>query len=342
MTDSHHQTEPDTTSTTVDRWFAENTYHANEFADLQHLVALKKAQGVTISLALPALNEEKTIGHIIRTAQQACMEQVPLLDEIVLMDSNSTDRTREIAHELNVPVYIHQDVLPEYGARTGKGEALWKSVHVTSGDLIIWVDTDITNFHPHFIYGLVGALLHREETGFAKGFYRRPLQVGDTHTPGGGGRVTELTARPLLNLFYPALAGIIQPLSGEYGGRREILEQLTFTSGYGVETSLLIDIYEKFGLNAIAQINMEERIHHNQPLHNLSKMAFAITQTVCHRLARRTDVRIPDLNKTLRSVCHHQGQISLQTDQIAEAERPPLSELPEYRRQHHLHPSVPQ
>ncbi|HLF00562.1 MAG TPA: glucosyl-3-phosphoglycerate synthase, partial [Anaerolineales bacterium] len=245
----------------VDKWFAENTFDADEFADIRRLIALKREQGLTISLALPALNEADTVGHVIRTVKRALMDKAPLLDEIVLVDSDSTDRTREIAVRLGVPVHIHQRLLPELGVRLGKGEALWKSLFVTSGDIIAWIDTDIVNIHPRFVYGVIGPLLLNPRIQFVKGFYRRPLRVGDKMQAGGGGRVTELTARPLLNLFYPELSGVIQPLSGEYAGRRAALEQCAFFSGYGVETGLLIDIFEKFGLSAIAQVDLLERIH---------------------------------------------------------------------------------
>src|SRR5581483_4222832 len=227
-------------SVLVDKWFAENTYHAGEFADLDHLLALKRKQNLTVSLALPALNEEETVGHVIQIVRQTLMDRVPLLDEVVLIDSNSTDRTRDIAVDLGVPVHIHQNVLPQFGARTGKGEALWKSLYLTRGDIILWIDTDIVNIHPRFVYGLLGPLILRPDLLFIKGFYRRPLKVDNKLQAGGGGRVTELTARPLLNLFYPELSGVVQPLSGEYGGRRAALEQLPFSSGYGVETGLLI------------------------------------------------------------------------------------------------------
>ncbi|MBI4770475.1 MAG: glycosyltransferase, partial [Chloroflexi bacterium] len=179
----------------VDKWFAENTYDADEFADLGLLLALKRRQNLTISLALPALNEEETVGQVIRTVQKALMEETPLLDEIVLIDSNSTDRTREIARELGVPVYIHQQILAQHGARPGKGEALWKSLYVTRGDLVVWIDTDIVNIHPRFVYGILGPLLLSPRIQFVKGFYRRPLRVGGKVQAGGGGRVTELTAR---------------------------------------------------------------------------------------------------------------------------------------------------
>ncbi|HEY4492815.1 MAG TPA: glucosyl-3-phosphoglycerate synthase, partial [Acidobacteriota bacterium] len=264
----------------VDKWFAENTFHANEFKNLEKLLDLKKEQGLTISVAMPALNEEATVGRVIRTTKRALMDSVPLVDEIVLIDSGSVDRTREIAESCGIPVFTHQLMLPQYEARSGKGEALWKSLYVTKGDLLIWIDTDITNIHPRFIYGLIGVLLHSPRVQFVKGFYRRPLRVGDKIQAGGGGRVTELAARPLLNLFYPELSGILQPLSGEYGGRRSLLERLTFYSGYGVEVGLLIDALEKSGLDAIAQVDLMERVHRNQPLEPLTKMSFAIIQTV--------------------------------------------------------------
>ena len=315
----------------VDKWFAQNTFQADEFADLHHLVELKQQQGVTISLALPALNEEATVGKVIRTVKRALMDSAPLLDEIVLIDSNSTDHTRQIAQKAGIPVYIHQELLQTYGARSGKGEALWKSLFVTRGDIIVWIDTDIVNIHPRFVYGIIGPVLINPEVQFVKGFYRRPLKVGDKLQAGGGGRVTELTARPLINLFYPELSGVIQPLSGEYGGRRAALERCAFSSGYGVETSLLIDIYELFGLSAIAQVDLLERIHHNQTLEALSKMSFAIIQTVMRKLERHYErAFIADVNKTMKLIRYEAGGYYLELEEIAELERPPMIEIPEY------------
>ena len=319
-------------SVLVDQWFAENTFHADEFADLARLVDLKEERGVTISLAVPALNEEETVGSVIRTCQRTLIEQFPLLDEIILMDSNSTDCTREIAIDLGVPVYIHQEVLPQYGPREGKGEALWKSLFVTKGDLIFWVDTDIRNFHPRFVYGLIGPLLQRTQLKFIKGFYRRPLKSGSQLEPGRGGRVTELTARPLLNLFYPSLSGVIQPLAGEYGGHREVLEQMPFSSGYGVEIGLLIDIFEKYKLSSIAQVDLVERIHKNQPLANLSKMSFAIIQTLIHKLEHQNEQELlEDVNRTMKIVRYEPGHYYLDVEEIAELERPAMIDVPEYR-----------
>jgi glucosyl-3-phosphoglycerate synthase len=318
-------------SVLVDKWFAENTFYADEFNDLDHLLALKRSQELAISIALPALNEEATVGNVIRTLKNDLMERVPLVDELILVDSDSSDRTREIAESLGIPVVIHQKTLPAYGSRRGKGEALWKSQYVTCGDILLWIDTDIVNIHPRFIYGLLGPLLINPRIEFVKGFYRRPIKVGDKIQAGGGGRVTELTARPLLNLFYPELSGIVQPLSGEYGGRRSALEQLPFFSGYGVEIGLLIDVFERFGLSAIAQVDLEERIHHNQPLESLSKMSFAIIQAIIQRLERRFGENLlEEVNKTMKLIRYVPGHFFLEVEEIAERDRPPIVQLPEY------------
>lgn len=322
-------------SIVVDRWFAENTYAADEFTDLDGLLRLKRDQGITISLALPALNEEETIGKVIGTIKPALMDRVPLLDEIVLVDSNSSDRTRQVAAGMGIPVHIHQELLPRLGPREGKGEALWKSLLVTHGDMIAWIDTDIVNIHPRFVYGILGPLLLRPGLQMVKGFYHRPLRVGDRMEAGGGGRTTELTARPLLNLFYPELSGVIQPLSGEYAARRQVLESLPFCSGYGVETGLLIDTLERYGLSSIAQVDLLERIHHNQPLEALSKMSFAIIQAVIRRVEQRYGVSVLDeINKSMKLIRYQSGAYFLEVEELVERERPPMVEIEEYRRAH--------
>jgi glucosyl-3-phosphoglycerate synthase len=319
-------------SVLVDKWFAENTFHSGEFSNIKDLMALKEQQGSTISLALPALNEEETVGKVLDTIKQALMIEYPLLDEIVLIDSNYTDRTRQIAKEYSVPVHIHQHLLPELKPRIGKGEALWKSLLVTQGDIIAWIDTDIVNIHPRFVYGIIGPLLLNRNIQLVKGFYRRPLKVGDKVQAGGGGRVTELTARPLLNLFFPELSGIIQPLSGEYAGRREALEKIPFFSGYGVETGLLIDIFEQFGLRALAQVDLKQRIHHNQELEALGKMSFAIIQTVLRRLETRFERSfIDEINRTMKLIKFSKGGYKLEVEEVAERERPPMITIPAYQ-----------
>ncbi len=330
-------------SATVDRWFAENTFSSNEYDDLQRLLALKEQQGVTISVGLPTLNEEATIGEIIAQIQKHLMEEVPLLDELVLIDSGSDDRTREIAASYGIPVYIHQEILPQYGAFTGKGEALWKSLYVLNGDIIAWCDTDIRNFHPRMVYGVLGPLLRERRLVYSKGFYRRPIQYGERISASGGGRVTDLTARPLLNLFYPELSGMLQPLSGEYAGRRSALEEVPFFTGYGVETGLLIDLLERYGLNALAQVDLLERIHRNQELVPLSKMAFAITQVVIQRMEQRQRVSLLEpVNQTMKLITQRpSGDFHLELREIRDHERPPMASIPEYRRLRGLPPEIP-
>jgi nucleotide-binding universal stress UspA family protein len=316
----------------VDKWFAENTFHSREFKDLERLILLKEERGLSISLGLPALNEQETVGSVIQTVKTALMEQVPLLDEVVLIDSGSVDYTREIAADLGIPVYIHQEILPQHGAFHGKGEALWKSLYVLKGDIVAWIDTDIKNIHPRFVYGILGPLLRDRRIQYVKGFYRRPLRQGDKLVAGGGGRVTELTARPLINLFFPELSGLIQPLSGEYAGRRQALEQLPFFTGYGVETGLLIDTLETFGLGAIAQVDLLERIHHNQPLPSLSRMSFAIIQVIIGRLEDRHKIKLlEEINKTMNQIRYEPSRFYLDSTEVIERERPPIIALPEYQ-----------
>lgn len=316
----------------VDKWFAENSFHREEFDDVKKLVDLKEKQGVTISLGLPALNEAETIGKIIRSIKKTLFKQAPLLDEIVLIDSGSTDGTARIARDCGIEVYQHPQILPQYGSYRGKGEALWKSLYVLKGDLIIWIDTDIKNIHPGFVYGLVGPLLNEPEIKYIKGFYRRPIKVGDETYAEGGGRVTELTARPLFNLFFPELSGLIQPLAGEYGGRREVLEQLPFFIGYGVETGLLIDLLSQFGLQAIAQVDLEERIHRNQSLSALSQMAFAIIQVFMQRLEEKNRIRLlEEVNQSMKLIKQRDRTYALEVKDIGDRERPAMITIPEYR-----------
>ena len=327
--------DPSAVAQQVDRWFAENTFHADEYLQLEQLLLAKKSKNLTVSVALPALNEAETIGTVIEQIQEHLMNRMPLIDELVIIDSNSTDETREIARSYGVPVYIHQELLTDYGMRDGKGEALWKSLYVTTGDIVLWCDTDIKNFHPRFIYGLLGPLLQSESIQFVKGFYQRPINDGNEKKKGGG-RVTELTARPLLNMFFPELAGFVQPLAGEYGGRRELLEQLAFTSGYGVETSILIDALEKAGLEQLAQVDLIERVHHNQPLESLSKMSFAVTQAIFQRLEQqhgRTEFKALNrlLNLSMRRIQQEGEQMHLDHEALAEPQRPPMNTIPAYR-----------
>ena len=315
----------------VDKWFAENTFHAHEFADIRKLLALKERHGVTISVALPALNEEKTIGTVIKRVKGALMDRVPLIDQLVVIDSDSEDRTVEIAGELGVPVFRHPEILPETGSYRGKGEALWKSLHVLDGDIVAWIDTDISNIQPRFVYGLLGPLLREPRIQYVKGFYQRPIREGDKLQAEGGGRVTELMARPLINLFFPELSGIIQPLSGEYAGRRALLEQLPFFTGYAVEIGLLIDILEAAGLSAIGQVDLERRIHRNQPLGNLSQMSYVILQGAIRKLEERHRLELlTEVGRGMKLIHTGKENFSLEVREIGDDLRPPIVTVPAY------------
>ncbi|MDQ3128507.1 MAG: glucosyl-3-phosphoglycerate synthase [Chloroflexota bacterium] len=315
----------------VERWFGESNFHHGEFADLRRLVQLKEKQGVTVSLVLPTLNEEETIGPIVRRAMREMMGRVPLLDEILVIDSVSSDRTREIAEAEGARVVQHPDVLTRYGSFTGKGEALWKSVHETSGDIIVWADTDVRNWHPRMVYGTLGPLLHEPRLQYVKGYYQRPIVEGGVLKEGGGGRVTELVARPLINLFYPELSGMIQPLSGEYAGRRALLESIPFFTGYAVEIGHLIDTAERLGIEGLGQVDLERRIHRNQELEGLSRMSFVILQAVMKRLEERRKARLfAELGSTMKLPRSGRGRLSLEVIELADQERPPMIRIPEY------------
>jgi glucosyl-3-phosphoglycerate synthase len=316
----------------VDKWFAENTFDADEFDDIAQLVVAKRAQGLSISLALPALNEAETAGKVIAIVREALVDTHPLLDEIVLIDGGSTDDTMQIAEDAGATVYFGPDVLADMGHYHGKGEVLWKSLYVTKGDIVAWIDTDITNIHPRFVYGILGPLLVAPHVKYVKGFYRRPLRVGDKLQASGGGRVTELVVRPLFNLFFPELSGLLQPLAGEYAGRREVLTRVPFFSSYAVETGLLIDILDQFGLFAIAQVDLKERIHRNQSLRALSKMSFVIIQALLARLDKHEIVRIlGDPSRSMKLVGDEDGRLFLDIEDLTDNERPPMVTVPAYR-----------
>ncbi len=313
-------------------WLRANTYHHSRFADLRRLVEEKERQGLKISVCLPALNEEKTIGKEVVVFKSELMSRCPLIDELAVIDSGSTDRTREVAASFGADVYLSREILPELGQKKGKGENLWKSIYQLRGDVIVYVDADIKNIHARFVYGLVAPLLLRPEVKYVKAFYDRPLALGAGPRLSGGGRVTEILIRPLFSLFFPELAGIIQPLSGEYAARREVLERIPFPIGYGVETSHLIDIYRRWGMSAFAQTDLDQRVHRNQPTRDLGRMSFGILQTFLSRLEGLGLISgLPELNHYLRQFQSREDLYEEIRSEIREEERPPMIEIPAYR-----------
>ncbi len=267
----------------VRKWLQERTYPGSRWEPGQ-LLADKHRQGVTVSVALPALDEEGTVGDIVAALRTSLVERYPLIDELVVMDSGSCDRTAALAAQAGARVVQVDAVLPELGRVPGKGEALWKALHVTTGDLVVYIDADLVSFDPQFVVGLLGPLLTDPDVGYVKGLYDRPLNTTEGLVPSGGGRVTELLARPLLNAFWPELAGFVQPLSGEYAGRRTLLESVPFASGYGVEFGLLVDLAGLAGVAALAQVDLGTRQHGHQSDPALGRMSGQILQTAMARL----------------------------------------------------------
>ncbi len=322
-----------------EQWLSERTYHHSNFWDIRWLVEEKQRQNLKISLCLPTYNEAKTIGKEIVLLKSALYDRYPLLDEIAVIDSGSTDETREIAQSFGADVYLAEEHLPKYGNHRGKGENLWKALYLLKGDIIVYVDSDINNIHPRFVYGLIGPLIKEPEVHYVKAFYDRPLAFSQGIRPTGGGRVTEILVRPLFSLFYPELATIIQPLSGEYAGRRSILEQIAFPVGYGVETAALIDIYEKLGLAGFAQTDLDTRVHRNQETVALGRMAFGILRAFFNRLTREQRAQFRDvLPEMMRQPKVDKGQFQQVEFQIEEFERPPILEIPEYVEKFHPDP----
>ena len=317
------------TNHAVEPWLLKNTFARGEFTDLDRLVDAKERKHQSISLVLPALNEEKTVGKVIDTFKGALMEERPLLDEIILMDSNSEDGTRDIAAARGVPVYVHQQVRPDLGAYAGKGETMWKSLFVARGDILVFVDTDLSNPDPSFVTGLVAPLLLEERLNFVKGFYRRPVRVVNEFVEVGGGRVTELTARPLLNLWNPELGGLFQPLAGTIAARAEILRSLHFLTGYGVEIGHILEYARTYGIDGLAQSELGEIIHRNQPLEALSKMSFQVLEAF---FLLSPGIIAPGavgrMNDMLRQPFLSETGFTLYQARLGQQLRPPVSSAP--------------
>ena len=316
----------------INEWLKTNTYHHAAFRDTADLVEKKQKQGLTISLCIPTLNEAKTIGKEVVIFRSELMQRYPLLDEIAVIDSGSTDKTLEVAANFGADTYLAADILPEVEPKRGKGENLWKAIYQLKGDIIVYIDADIKNIHPRFVYGLVGPLINRPEIKYVKAFYDRPLASSQGTRPSGGGRVTEILIRPLFSLFFPELSAIIQPLSGEYAVRRAVLESIPFPIGYGVETSHLLDVYTRWGLEAFGQTDLDQRVHRNQPTRSLGKMSFGIIQTFLSRLAKLNIIgAVPELSTVLRQFQVKDQEFESIEYEIVEDERPPMIEIPAYR-----------
>jgi glucosyl-3-phosphoglycerate synthase len=272
---------------TRDEWLPSRTYRGASF-DPERLAALRRERALSVSVCLPARDVEDTVGEIVASVRGSWTGPGGLVDEVLVVDGSSADRTAERAREAGALVIDQDELVPGVGPTLGKGDALWRSLAAARGDLVLWLDADVEDFDPAFVPGMLGPLLTEPAVGYVKALYRRPL--GDRE--GDGGRVTEICARPLLNLFYPELAGFAQPLSGEAAGRRDLLVQLPFFTGYAVEIGLLIDVWRRWGLEPLAQVDLGRRRHDHQSTPALGRMAHVITRAVLRRLA--DDGRAPE------------------------------------------------
>jgi glucosyl-3-phosphoglycerate synthase len=303
------------------RWFAGRTFGADDLiADVSEL---KTRSGLSVSVALPALNEASTVAPICASIVEHLVGTV--VDQFVVLDGGSTDDTVPSARRAGADVVDARTLVPHVPAVPGKGESLWRSLSILTGDIVCWIDADIANFEPHFVTRLVAPLLEDPTISFVKAFYRRPLAHGDVMLPTGGGRVTELLARPLLNALFPELSAVIQPLSGEYAGRRDALMQIPFFTGYSVETGLLIDLLEVGGLDALAQVDLGARVHRNRPLDELSPMAYAIAQTILRRAEEWGRLQVAREHATHPLVVPSLDGFDVRD--IIEIERPPLASV---------------
>jgi glucosyl-3-phosphoglycerate synthase len=309
----------------VDSWFDANTTAWGDHS-LEELLEAKAAAGLSVSLVVPARNEAATVGDVVGRVREALMETTALLDEIVVIDSDSTDDTYAVAADAGAVVHRSSEIRPDLGSMPGKGEAMWKSLFVTRGDLLVFMDADLLDWDTHFVPGLVGPLLTRPEVALVKGFYERPLvnQDGsaDDSAAYEGGRVTELVARPLLNMLFPELAGLVQPLAGEWAVRQSLFASLAVPTGYAVETTALIDTVRSLGVDAIAQVDLGRRAHRHQALRDLGAMS---TQIIAAVLDRAGVPHRPGDGSTLRQFHPVEGRATAVDRFVPETERPPAA-----------------
>ena len=312
-------------------WFRRRTF-ADPPLTSDEMSAVKVERSIRVSVCLPTLDEAATVGGICEAIGRELIEDRALVDEIVVVDSGSRDSTVDVAARAGATVHAAAAILPGRGmpepGHGGKGEALWKSLAVCSGDIVVWVDADIRNFSVEFVTNLMAPLLAHPELTIAKGFYERPLTKDETTVESGGARVTELAARPLIQLLYPELGGVIQPLSGEYAGYRDRLLHLPFFSGYAVDVVLLLDVAEKFGIDAIAQVDLGTRVHRNRDILSLGRTSFEVVQGILSRLDGLGRIKVPsDLPDRLLQFASTDGEMKATTRLLPVVELPPMASV---------------
>jgi glucosyl-3-phosphoglycerate synthase len=307
---------------TLRRWLERRSYGP---APVAEVAAAKRGAGCSVAVVLPALDEAQTIGAICDTIDT---ELVPtgLVDRVVVVDSGSSDATPQIARAHGAEVHHADEILPELGTGGGKGDALYKGLAVADCDIVVFCDSDVSNFKPTFVSSLVAPLLIDPALVLTKAFYDRPLERAGELVEGGA-RVTELVVRPLINTFYPDLAGVVQPLAGEYAGRAAALEELPFFTGYGVEIGLLVDVVETYGLDALAQVDLGLRLHDNQDVPALGRMAFQVMSAFFKRLDELGRLKLLDDLPALMLQFTPDDELELVAHHLGVVERPPLKHV---------------
>jgi glucosyl-3-phosphoglycerate synthase len=316
-------------------WFRNRSYEYAQFSDLAELGKRKREQELTVSLVLPCRNVADTVGGIIDEVH-TINEQAQLVDQILAVDADSEDGTAQVAADHGALVYSENELMSSHGGAHGKGDAMWRALSVTKGDLVMYADADTRDFKPQFVYGILGPILQVPQIRYVKAAYRRPFKKGENAEPDGGGRVTELSTKPLFNLFYPELTGFVQPLAGEFVADRELFRSIPFLTGYAVETGIMIDILNRVGLGAMAQVDLGTRQNRHQSLRDLSRMSYAVLRAVARRLredGRLNQARDPRLPEQLFQFSDYQHAVAtpegLQLQEYVEelVERPPINEV---------------
>jgi glucosyl-3-phosphoglycerate synthase len=313
------------TSPPLREWFASRSFDSGRFAGVEALADRKRELGWRVSVVLPCREVAGTIGAIAAQIR-ALNARAPLVDQVVAVDAGSADGTADLARAPGLEVFDEDDLMPAFGPARGKGDAMWRGLSVADGDLVVFADSDTANFGPHFVYGLLGPLLTDPGIRFVKATYYRPYAPANGAVPDIGGRVTELTAKPLFAAFYPELAAFGQPLAGEVAARRDLLCSIPFTTGYAVETAMMIDVLQAAGLTAMAQVDLGTRLNRHQPLPALGAMSFEVVSAIVIRLMREGRLSEAELPAAyLRAACTPAG-VRLDGQEVELIERPPMVE----------------
>ena len=318
-------------------WFRHRSYDYRQYADLEKLGLRKRELGLSVSAVLPCRNVADTVGSIIDEihAVNERAAGAPLVDQILAVDADSADGTAQVASSRGAEVYSENELLSHYGDAHGKGDAMWRSLSVARGDLVMYIDADTRDFQSQLVYGVLGPILYVPEVRFVKAAYRRPFKSFESVEVDGGGRVTELSAKPLFNLFYPELAGFVQPLAGEFVAEKELFCSIPFLTGYAVETGIMIDVLKRVGLGAMAQVDLGTRQNRHQPLRDLSRMSYAVVRAVTRRMRQEgliDQARDPSLPEQLFQFSDYRHAVAtpegLKLQEYVEelVERPPIAE----------------